>query len=79
MPDYIDRVVRGELVDSTLTFQLHSGFRCLGAIEGYIDDSASESWASLIYWPNPEHPDNKKEKEEKENKEEGASSHGDER
>lgn len=52
--DYVDAVVRGELVDPTLTFQLRNGFKVMGMIENYIEDSASDNWATLILWENGE-------------------------
>jgi GNAT superfamily N-acetyltransferase len=51
--EYVDKVVAGELHDSTLSFQLRRGFRVCGLIENYIDDSASDNWATLIVWDNP--------------------------
>jgi GNAT superfamily N-acetyltransferase len=52
--EYVDAVVRGELVDPTLTFQLRNGFKVMGMIENYIEDSASDNWATLILWENEE-------------------------
>lgn len=52
IPDYVDKVVRGELTDPTLTFQLKNGFHVRGLIENYIEDSASDNWATLIVWDN---------------------------
>ena len=51
--EYVDRVVSGALADPTLTFQLRNGFVVLGLLENYIEDSASDNWATLIFWPNP--------------------------
>lgn len=50
--DYVDRVVKGELTDSTLTFQLSNGFEVRGMLEGYLDDEADDGWAALIVWEN---------------------------
>lgn len=52
--EYIDRVVRGELYDSTLSFQLNNGFRAITALENYLKDEAIDSWAALIVWDNPD-------------------------
>jgi GNAT superfamily N-acetyltransferase len=52
--EYVDRVVAGELSDPTLSFQLRNGFRLRGLIEHYIEDSASNNWATLIEWVNPD-------------------------
>ena len=51
---YVDKVVAGELSDPTLSFQLRNGFQVRGLIQDYIEDSASDNWATLIVWPNPE-------------------------
>lgn len=55
LQEYVDRVVAGELHDSTLSFQLHMGFRVRGLIPDYIEDSASDNWATLIEWVNPDY------------------------
>lgn len=53
--EYVERVVAGELTDPTLTFQLKQGFVVRGLIENYIEDSASDNWATLIVWENPDY------------------------
>jgi len=53
--EYVKRVVRGELNDPTLTFQLRNGFVVRGILENYIEDSASDNWSTLIEWPNPDY------------------------
>lgn len=50
---YVDRVVAGETYDSTLSFQLGRGFEVRGLLEDYIEDAASDNWATLIVWENP--------------------------
>lgn len=52
--EYVDAVVAGQLQDSTLSFQLRMGFRVRGLIPNYIEDSASDNWATLIEWLNPD-------------------------
>lgn len=52
---YVDKVVAGELFDPTLSFQLKNDFYVRGLIEGYIEDSASDNWATLIVWENPDY------------------------
>ncbi len=52
---YVDRVVAGELRDSTLSFQLGRGFVVRGMLANYIEDSASDNWATLIVWENPDY------------------------
>ncbi len=51
--EYVDRVVAGEFYDSTLSFQIGRGFMVRGMLRDYIDDSASDNWATLIVWENP--------------------------
>lgn len=49
---YVDKVVAGEIYDSTLSFQIGRGFRVRGLLENYIADEASDNWATLIVWDN---------------------------
>ncbi|MDE2777853.1 MAG: GNAT family N-acetyltransferase [Chloroflexota bacterium] len=51
--DYVERVASGALHDNTLSFQLGHGFEVRGLLEDYIDDEASDNWATLIVWENP--------------------------
>lgn len=53
--EYIDRVVRGEQYDPTLSFQLRNGFRVVCALENYLKDEATDSWSALIVWDNPDY------------------------
>ncbi len=51
--DYVKRVVKGELTDPTLTFQIHRGFRVLDVVRGYLrDDPESRGYAAVIEWLN---------------------------
>ncbi len=50
---YVDKVVSGELFDGTLSFQLKNGFVVRGLIQDYLEDAASDNWATLIEWLNP--------------------------
>jgi predicted N-acetyltransferase YhbS len=50
--EYVEAVVAGQLVDPTLTFQLHNGFQVKGLLEGYIEDESDDGWAALIVWEN---------------------------
>lgn len=52
VPEYVDKVVNGELFDSTLSFQLKNGFAVRGLLENYIEDQASDNWSTLIIWEN---------------------------
>jgi GNAT superfamily N-acetyltransferase len=53
--DYVAAVVAGELFDPTLSFQLKEGFTVRGLLPDYLEDSASDNWATLIVWENPDH------------------------
>ncbi len=52
---YVEQVVAGAIYDSTLSFQLGRGFVVRGLLENYIKDEASDNWATLIVWQNPEY------------------------
>lgn len=51
---YVKAVVAGDLYDSALSFQLGRGFIVRGLLENYIEDEASDNWATLIVWDNPD-------------------------
>ena len=53
--DYVDKVVQGQLRDNTLSFQLGRGFVVRGLLRDYIEDEASDNWATLIVWHNPDY------------------------
>jgi GNAT superfamily N-acetyltransferase len=51
--DYTAAVVRGELTDDTLTFQLKQGFHVLGVARNYLrHDPESQGNAAVIEWIN---------------------------
>ena len=50
----INKVVRGELADPTLTPQLRSGFEVRDILWHYLDDAEHGAEASLIVWENPD-------------------------
>jgi hypothetical protein len=53
--EYVSRVVRGELRDPTLSFQLHRGFRVLSVVSRYLThDPESQGYAAVIEWLNPD-------------------------
>ena len=52
---YVEKVLAGEIHDSTLSFQLHQGFKVRGLLENYLDDAPSDNWAALIVWENPDY------------------------
>ncbi len=51
--EYTARVCRGELSDSTLSFQLSRGFRVLTVVSNYLPgDTESQGYAAIIEWLN---------------------------
>lgn len=52
--EYVARVAAGELYDATLSFQIANGFAVRGVLANYIRDAATDGWAVLIVWENPE-------------------------
>ena len=55
MQEYVDKVAAGALRDDTLSFQLARGFTVRGLLRDYIEDAASDNWATLIVWENPDY------------------------
>lgn len=52
--DYVLKVVRGELLDPTLSFQLRRGFHVIDVVSGYLrHDDESQGYAATIQWLNP--------------------------
>ncbi len=52
---YAAAVIRGDLVDRTLTFQLRRGFKVLGVVSEYLrHDPESLGYAAVIEWKNPD-------------------------
>lgn len=53
--EYTRRIVRGEVSDPTLSFQLHHGFHVLAVVTGYLRyDPESRGYAAVIEWINDE-------------------------
>lgn len=53
--EYVIRVIRGELRDPTLSFQLHHGFHVLAVVQDYLrKDPESLGNAAVIEWINQE-------------------------
>jgi GNAT superfamily N-acetyltransferase len=52
--EYVARVVRGEIHDPTLSFQLKRGFKVIAVVSGYLrHDPESLGHAAVIEWINP--------------------------
>jgi GNAT superfamily N-acetyltransferase len=51
---YVERVVKGQFVDPTLSFQLHMGFRVTAVARRYLlSDQASQTHAAIVEWRAP--------------------------
>lgn len=51
--EYVRRVIRGEIVDRTLTFQMRQDFHVLAVVGGYLgNDPESLGYAAVIEWIN---------------------------
>lgn len=58
--EYVEGVVRGEIQDPTLSFQLREGFDVIAVVQAYLrNDPESLGHAAVIEWLNPEvaHPE----------------------
>jgi hypothetical protein len=51
--EYAGKVMKGELKDRVLTFELDIGFRFVKMLPNYLDDVRSLNYASFIEWLNP--------------------------
>lgn len=53
--EYVMKIVRGELKDATLSFQLKCGFHVLAVVPDYLPkDPESLGWVAVIEWINDE-------------------------
>ncbi len=50
--EYAEKVVRSELNDPVLSFQLKNGFRFIKILPNYMRDARSLNYASFIEWKN---------------------------
>lgn len=51
--EYVDKVVRGELRDSSLNAHLSAGYTVKGVVLDYLTDAASLNYATYLEMPNP--------------------------
>jgi ribosomal protein S18 acetylase RimI-like enzyme len=52
---YAEKVVKGELKDPVLSFQLNNGFKFIKVLPNYMRDANSLNYASFIEWINPKY------------------------
>ena len=53
--EYAQKVIKGELRDPVLSFELANGFKFIKILPNYLDDVRSLNYASFIEWLNPRH------------------------
>lgn len=53
--EYAQKVVKGELHDPVLSFELDNGFKFIKLLPNYLDDPRSENFASFIEWLDPQY------------------------
>jgi predicted amidohydrolase/GNAT superfamily N-acetyltransferase len=53
--EYVAEVVAGKLRDPALTFQLENGLVVLDVVPGYMQDTDSHGFATVLEWLNPEY------------------------
>ena len=51
--EYTEKVIKGELKDLVLTFELDIGFKFVKILPNYLNDVCSLNYASFIEWVNP--------------------------
>jgi GNAT superfamily N-acetyltransferase len=51
--EYAQRVIKGELRDPVLSFELDNGFKFIKILPNYLNDIRSLNYASFIEWLNP--------------------------
>jgi hypothetical protein len=53
--EYAHKVIRGEIKDPVLSFELANSFRFIKILPNYLEDVRSLNYASFIEWLNPEY------------------------
>jgi GNAT superfamily N-acetyltransferase len=52
--EYVAKIIKGEILDPTLSFQIKQGFRIIAVVDDYLDhDRESLGKAAIIEWLNP--------------------------
>ena len=51
--EYAQKVIRRELRDPVLSFELNNEFKFIKILPNYLDDVRSLNYASFIEWVNP--------------------------
>ena len=53
--EYAEKVVKNEIIDPVLSFQLNNGFHFIKILNDYLYDKRSLNYASFIEWLNPKY------------------------
>jgi hypothetical protein len=53
--EYAEKIVKGELKDPVLSFQLKNGFKLIKVLHNYLYDKRSLNYAIFIEWLNPKY------------------------
>lgn len=53
--EYVDKVLKGEIDEPVLKFQLRNGFKFIKLLPNYMKDPRSLNYATFIEWKNPEY------------------------
>jgi ribosomal protein S18 acetylase RimI-like enzyme len=56
--EYTNKVLKRELKDPVLSFELDNGFKFIKILPNYLDDVRSVNYASFIEWSNPRYQQN---------------------
>jgi ribosomal protein S18 acetylase RimI-like enzyme len=57
--EYANKVIKRELKDPVLSFELDNGFKFIKILPNYLDDVRSMNYASFIEWLNPSYQPNR--------------------
>jgi GNAT superfamily N-acetyltransferase len=57
--EYVNKVIKEQLIDPVLTFDLKNGFSFVKILPNYLYDSSSMNYATFIEWLNPYYSKNK--------------------
>jgi ribosomal protein S18 acetylase RimI-like enzyme len=51
--EYVQKVIKGEIDEPVLSFQIKNGFKFIKVLKNYLKDSRSLDYATFIEWKNP--------------------------
>jgi hypothetical protein len=57
--EYANKVIKGELKDPVLSFEIDNGFKFIKILPNYLNDVRSVNYASFIEWLNPRYQQNR--------------------